>query len=135
MIMYILETLFTINFFSSFFLDLLERVSAARMAVSACIADVAEASVAFVHKSPFAEYVDLVCAVLRMLQLLKWQFYNFVTEVLVETVLCLNLRVKKCKASLLFLQCVHDAASVVVYRRFDHHYVELPLCVTPDIGH
>ena len=132
MIMYILETLFTINFFSSFFLDLLERVSAARMAVSACIADVAEASVAFVHKSPFAEYVDLV---LRMLQLLKWQFYNFVTEVLVETVLCLNLRVKKCKASLLFLQCVHDAASVVVYRRFDHHYVELPLCVTPDIGH
>ena len=59
--------MFTIHFFS----DLLECVSTTRLGVFARTADVAEASVALVHKSPFAEYVDLVCAKLTMRQLLK----------------------------------------------------------------
>ena len=62
--------MFTIDFFSSFFLDLLECVSAAGLAVFAPNADVAKASVALVHKSAATEYVDLVHAVLRMWQLL-----------------------------------------------------------------
>ena len=54
----------------SFFLEVEEVVTPAGMGVFARNGNVAEASVALVHKSAATEYVDLVHAVLRMWQLL-----------------------------------------------------------------
>ena len=52
----------------SFFLILLELVTATRLGVVAGTAEVGEPAIALVHKSALAEDVDLVIAVVRPFQ-------------------------------------------------------------------